>query len=356
MTLRRLRADAIRRTLFPPVSLKAALARLGFVQADPIRSPARAQDLILRHRVKNYHAGDLERRYPALDIEEDVLYAYGFLPRVNWRLLHPRDTTGISDLEQRVLAIVRRYGQMHPRELEAHLGRERAENAWGGYSKATTRALQGLHFRGLLRVARREGGIRIYEPSAPAVEHLSPAERLRRIVLLLVQIFAPVPVPSLREILRLLSWSIPHLEGRGKALANLLESNNVESAEVDGLAYLWPSGTLRAAPPRPVVRFLAPFDPLVWDRRRFEHLWGWRYRFEAYTPPAKRQLGYYAMPLLWTDAIIGWANVSLRRTQFDVKLGFIGKRPASTEFRRVLDEEVERMRAFLNPAFTSPEL
>lgn len=55
----------------------------------------------------------------------------------------------------------------------------------------------------------------------------------------------------------------------------------------------------------PQVNFLAPFDPLVWDRRRFEHLWGWSYRFEAYTPPAKRVRGYYAMPLLWGERVIG---------------------------------------------------
>jgi uncharacterized protein YcaQ len=54
---------------------------MGFVQADPIRSPARAQDLILRHRVKNYIAADLDRRYRSLDIEEDYLHNYGFLSR-----------------------------------------------------------------------------------------------------------------------------------------------------------------------------------------------------------------------------------------------------------------------------------
>ncbi len=63
-------------------------------------------------------------------------------------------------------------------------------------------------------------------------------------------------------------------------------------------------------PPRR-VRFLAPFDPVVWDRRRFEHLWGWPYRFEAYTPSAKRIRGYYAMPLLWCDRVIGWANAGI---------------------------------------------
>ena len=58
-----------------------AIDRLAFVQADPIRAPARAQDLTLRHRVRNYRAGDLERRYAALGVEEDHFINYGFLPR-----------------------------------------------------------------------------------------------------------------------------------------------------------------------------------------------------------------------------------------------------------------------------------
>src|SRR5499427_8865738 len=104
--LKRLRAHAIGQSLFPQTTLKAAIRRLGFVQADPIRSPARAQDLILRHRVKTYRAGDLERRYASLDIEEDLLYAYGFLPRSIWQLLHPRNLKRMSKLEKKVLETV----------------------------------------------------------------------------------------------------------------------------------------------------------------------------------------------------------------------------------------------------------
>ena len=59
------------------------------------------------------------------------------------------------------------------------------------------------------------------------------------------------------------------------------------------------------AEPDQEVRLLAPFDPIVWDRRRFELLWSWPYRFEAYTPVAKRRWGYYALPLLWRESVIG---------------------------------------------------
>src|SRR5262245_31862542 len=85
-----LRRFAVARSLFPPTSLPRALETLGFVQADPIRAPARAQDLTLRHRVQQYRAGDLERRYPTLAIEEDVFINYGFVTRSVHALMHPR--------------------------------------------------------------------------------------------------------------------------------------------------------------------------------------------------------------------------------------------------------------------------
>src|SRR5438477_995648 len=95
ITLDDLRRFAVARSLFKPTTLKRALDRLGFVQADPIRAPARAQDLILRHRVKDYHAGDLERLYPRLGLEEDFFIVYGFLTRPIQALMHPRANAGV---------------------------------------------------------------------------------------------------------------------------------------------------------------------------------------------------------------------------------------------------------------------
>src|SRR6266404_6140501 len=95
ITLDALRRFAVARSLFKPTTLKRALDRLGFVQADPIRAPARAQDLILRHRVKNYHAGDLERRYATLEIEEDFFVTYGFVTRSLQTLMHPRSDSRV---------------------------------------------------------------------------------------------------------------------------------------------------------------------------------------------------------------------------------------------------------------------
>src|SRR5919106_306231 len=90
VTLDELRRFAVRRSLFRPTSLARALEKLAFVQADPIRAPARAQDLTLRHRVRNYRAGDLERRYSRLHVHEDFFINYGFVTDRLFHLMHPR--------------------------------------------------------------------------------------------------------------------------------------------------------------------------------------------------------------------------------------------------------------------------
>src|SRR5262245_57055406 len=348
--LKRLRAYAISQSLFPQTTLIAAIRRLGFIQADPIRSPARAQDLILRHRVKTYRAGDLERRYTALDIEEDVLYAYGFLSREVWQLLHPRDTWRMSKLEKRVLETVCKFGVMHPGELEEHFGRARVVNAWGGYSKATTRALEELHYRGLLRIARRENGIRLYEPAQRNGDTLSPSERLLKLIIVIVNLLAPVSEKSLHAN----TARFRRLGNTGPILLDLLKTGELASETIDGIKYLWLHSTRIHQEPARTVRFMAPFDPLVWDRRRFEHLWGWPYRFEAYTPRAKRLRGYYAMPLLWCDAVIGWANASVAGDQLNVEVGFVDKQPTDADFRSELECEIARLAAFLGTRGQTP--
>jgi uncharacterized protein len=97
------------------------------------------------------------------------------------------------------------------------------------------------------------------------------------------------------------------------------------------------------------VRLLAPFDPVVWDRRRFEHLWGWAYRFEAYTPAAKRVRGYYALPLLWHEQVIGWANVLVKDGAMATDLGYVsGKPPRVAGYKQALENELADMRQFLD--------
>ena len=130
-------------------------------------------------------------------------------------------------------------------------------------------------------------------------------------------------------------------------LASLVGAGELQKQVIDGVSYVRPAQTKTHKAARS-VRFLAPFDPVVWDRRRFEHLWGWPYRFEAYTPKAKRLRGYYAMPLLWGEAVVGWANVGVVKGDLNVELGFIEKRPQEKLFDLELDDEIARLKAFLN--------
>src|SRR6266481_2264769 len=174
ITLDDLRRFTVAHSLFPPTTLKRALHRLGFVQADPIRAPARAQDLMLRHRVKAYRAGDLERLYPKLGVEEDFFVVYGFVTRSIQALMHPRSDSCVPaesrqpwPAERRMQAqllldFVLERGAVHPREVDEHFSHGTVKNYWGGSSNATTDLLDAMHYEGLLRVARRDGGIRIY--------------------------------------------------------------------------------------------------------------------------------------------------------------------------------------------------
>ena len=174
ITLDHLRRFAVARSFFKPTTLKRALDRIGFVQADPIRAPARAQDLILRHRVKNYRAGDLERFYPRLGIEEDFFVVYGFLTRPIQAMMHPRANAGVpaegsnawpAAREKRarlLLEFVRAHSAVHPRDVDSYFSHGTVKNYWGGSSNATTHLLAAMHYRGMLRVARRQSGVRIY--------------------------------------------------------------------------------------------------------------------------------------------------------------------------------------------------
>ena len=112
---------------------------------------------------------------------------------------------------------------------------------------------------------------------------------------------------------------------------------------------------MRYSPPD-TVRLLAPFDPVVWDRARFELLWGWQYRFEAYTPAPKRKRGYYALPLLWRDRMIGWGNLSVKDGSLEADLGYIESAPADREFKRELEAELDRFRSFLGVNKVTPRV
>ena len=357
MTLDYLRRAAVARSLFTPTTLERALDTLGFVQADPIRAPARAQDLTLRHRVIGYRAGDLERRYAHLDVYEDVFVNYGFVTAGVQALMHPRGgpapwTSARGKIVSALLHFVRARGEVHPREVDQHFSHGTVTNYWGGVSSATTHLLDAMHYRGLLRVVRREAGIRIYAASDHDTKPPDTATRRARLdalVDIVVGTYAPLPKRSLSVLVRRLRYAVPQWAGELERTLQCAQ-RRLAQTRVDGVDWYWPAAqALAVDAPADAVRLLAPFDPLVWDRRRFEMLWGWPYRFEAYTPVSKRKLGYYALPLLWRDRVVGWGNLSVKHGRLQSTFGYTGSRPPRERgFRPALEEELHRLGSFLS--------
>jgi uncharacterized protein YcaQ len=352
-----LRRFAVRRTFFPATTLEQAIDTFGFVQADPIRAPARAQDLMLRHRVEGYRAGDLERRYHELAIEEDFFINYGFVTRTIQSLMHPRLGSPAPWSRSQgkgaalILRFVRDRGSVHPREVDEKFAHGTVTNYWGGSSNATTHLLDLMHYRGLLRVVRRDAGIRVYgarESSKAAVTRRERADRVDALIDIAVGKYAPLPAQTLTYLVARLRYAVPQWKSELKPALDRARKR-LAHARIDGSEWYWPvtesledNGTLDS------VRLLAPFDPLVWDRRRFEIFWGWPYRLEAYTPAKKRSFGYYALPLLWRDRVIGWGNLFVKNGALDAKIGFTsGRAPRERKFTRELDAEMARMSAFL---------
>src|SRR5205823_5860312 len=161
----------------------------------------------------------------------------------------PADATGLA---ADVLAFVRQRDATHPQDLAPVFGRERAVNGWGGFSKATTRALHSLHHHGLLRVVGRRDGIRIYAAAPAPPAPFSPPERVRRIVLLMTRILSPVPETSLRAAFGLFARRTPGLGRIGGVIKDLLATGELACGEVDRVRYLWPAGVAADDVPRDV--------------------------------------------------------------------------------------------------------
>jgi uncharacterized protein len=204
----------------------------------------------------------------------------------------------------------------------------------------------------MLRGARREAGTRVYQAIEHPAQDDSPEARTIRAGQLLdmvVQLYAPLPAASLGYLCRLLREGVPHLAAETRQLQEHAKSRYAH-ALVDGLLWFWPQHENPTAARHAVddrLRFLAPFDPVVWDRRRFHLLWAWEYKFEAYVPAHKRRMGHYAMPMLWGEQVLGWANLKVVHGRLQHRLGFAGPRPRERAFKVALDEALQQMHEFL---------
>jgi uncharacterized protein len=261
----------------------STVRQLGRLQIDPISTVAPPQYLVLWSRLGPYDRADLDRLlweerklfefrafiYPVEDLPlmRALMRApWGDAKWAQWQKNFLREQSG---LRRYVLRELERDGPLPSRELEHHAARLDEKTVWWGTRAQLTWMLELLHMRGKIAVAGRQTGQRLWD----IAERVWPQTET-------------VPLAEARRILD---------EKRFRAQGVRLDRKRrfVAHAEAaDG-------------PVRPRVTFLSPFDGLVKNRDRAEALWDFFYRLEMYVPKAKREYGYYVLPILRGDRLIG---------------------------------------------------
>ena len=206
------------------------------------------------------------------------------MPRETATLLHPREAPrglGREDASPRaadVLAFVRQHGRTLSKDVQAHFDHGRIKR-WAGNLNVSAHFLEGLHHRGLLRVARRESGTRVYQAIEHPPQHRRrrrrrrrrPATRAGQLLDVVVHLYAPLPAASLRYLGALLRAGAPHLAAAVREI-QAQATLRYAHTQLDGVTVvLAPDREAQDCPEwnrRPTALPL-PFDPVVWDRLRF---------------------------------------------------------------------------------------
>jgi hypothetical protein len=255
--------------------------RLGFLQLDPISTVAPPQYLVLWSRLERYDRAELDRLlaqrklfewnafiWPREDlplIQARMRERWGHYKREQWALEFLKEQSG---LRRYVLRELERRGPLPSRELEHTDARHHERTVWWGTRAQLTWMLELLHLRGRIAVAGRDGTHRLWD----LAERVYPKTET---------------VPA----------------AKAKRIADEKRFRSLGVRLVKGRLVAHPEADAQPVPKR--TTFLSPFDRLIHDRDRAEALWGFRYRLEMYVPKAKREYGYYVLPILHGDDIVG---------------------------------------------------
>jgi uncharacterized protein len=377
---RRLSRDVARRFLVlhhllaPPRSLPAESAsvlrvidRLGSLQFDPLEIAGRNHDLALLARIDGYR----REWTAALLYEQRVLFEVfnkmlsivptAELPyyRIAWDRARVDHEGGAFDehapLVEELLTRIRENGPLLPREVGP---REAIDWYWRPTNKVRA-ILEALFEAGVLGIARRERNLRVYDlverlfPADLLAARPDPRDQFRHKLLsryrghgLLgasgsYEIFAGT---SPRVEIGLEGGLLPMSKGRLQLLEELVAAGELLPVEVEGLKgprYVVASAAAtleqaaaevgRGAGPGgrdPRVAFLAPLDSLCWDRDLLRRLFDFDYVWEVYVPAAKRRWGYYVLPLLYGDRLVGRIEPRIERRARTLRVAGLWWEPA----------------------------
>lgn len=310
--------------------LRRVVARLGLLQLDFVTVLVPAHYLVLFSRLGPYDRRILaDLAYDRGELIEQWAHEASLVPVDAWPLLaHRRERFVARPLGfasflarqpryvERVLAEVRERGPLAAEDLpDAEGVPRRLEHAWFG--TVPRAVLESLFGRGSLAVARRRPDFsRLYdlaERVVPADHHERRVERHAAERELLRRAARAHGVATAADLADY--WRMPVREARPR-LAELVAAGELAEVAVEGwreTAYLDPGARV----PRRVAAaaLLAPFDPLVWTRKRTARLFAFDYRFEVFIPPARRRWGAYVLPFLLGDRLVARVDVKAERRE-----------------------------------------
>ncbi len=355
-----------------PASLQKRIERMGFVQLDTISTIERAHHLTLHARFDDYQPSRLatlheKKRSLFEQFTHDASYIPSkwlpyWLPRFEWTYQHPwweaRRTQAFERVAAHVLERIQEEGPLTSRDFVQE--RDEQRGGWWDWKPAKT-ALEFLWRTGKLAIARRVNFQKTYDlmervhpeiadltrPSDVEVTEWACATALERLVVAtpseLAGFWNTIKLPAAR------AWCVGAVR-QGRVVPAEVTPNNGEKSKPGVALPDWQRrlGRLSEAPDR--ARFLAPFDPVLRDRGRAARLFDFDYRFEAFVPAKQRRFGYYVLPLLHRDRLVGRADMKTHRDRGELVVNHLYWEPGlrvTKKIRGQMEAALERLSRFV---------